>query len=207
MFSPEIIGNAIIALFSILNPITVVPMYADLTRTLDAKSRNRLFDTAAVAAFLTLLVLTFTGRWIMEFVFQINVAEFRIAGGIILIVIAIRQIAFYKPEEPHTDPERTMEMGVVPMAVPMLVGPGAIVTSILILDRDGWIISLIALGVNFVVSWAIIRLSPTLSRIMGKFGTLVVARILWIFIGAIAVNFLVNGISTVFGLTLPTLDL
>lgn len=203
MFSPEVLFNAILALLSILNPITVVPMYSDLTKDLDLASRRRLFDTATLVGFITLLTLTFTGRWIMEFVFQINVAEFRIAGGILLMVIAIKQIAFYTPETPGQTTDRIMEMGVVPMAIPMLVGPGSIVTSILILDRDGWLVAIIALVVNFLIAWAVIRLSPFLARVMGKFGTLVVARILWIFIAAIAASFLVSGISTVFGIPMP----
>jgi len=197
--------NAILALLSILNPITVVPMYSELTRDLGKKDRNRLFDTAVVVGFATLFILMFTGRWVMEAVFQIHVAEFRIAGGILLIVIAVKQIAFYDPEEYHTSPGKVMEMGIVPMAVPLLVGPGAIVTSILVLDRDGWIIASLALLANLVIAWVVVRFSPVLSRLMGRYGTLVIARILWIFITAIGAHFLITGISEVFGVNLPIL--
>ncbi len=194
--------NAILALLSILNPITVVPMYADLTKDLDRANRVKLFNTAAFTGFLTLAILTFTGRWVMQYVFQIHVAEFRIAGGVLLIVIAIKQIAFHNPGEVKGAAGRVMEMGVVPMAVPLLVGPGSIVTGILILDRDGWLIAGIALAVNFLIAYAVIQSSPVLARIMGTLGTLVVARVLWIFIAAIAVHFVLSGVSEVFGLPL-----
>ena len=202
-FSFETLFNAILALLAIVNPITVVPMYSELTKDLDKAQRNKLFNIAAAAGFITLLILTFTGRWVMEFVFQIHVAEFRIAGGILLTVIAIRQIVFYNPEEYHVNPGKVMEMGVVPMAVPLLIGPGSIVTSILILDRDGWITATIAVLVNFLIAYVVIRSSPFLARVMGRFGTLVVARILWIFIAAIGAHFLISGISEVFGVAVP----
>ncbi len=195
--------NAILALLSILNPITVVPMYAELTKDLDRRTRGRLFNVAVAAGFVTLAVLTFSGRWIMEYVFQIRVAEFRIAGGILLIVLAVYEIVFYNPGDFRPTPGKLMEMGVVPMAVPLLVGPGSIITGILILDRDGWLIAVIALVVNFAIAYAVIRSSVVLARVMGPLGTLVLARVLWIFIAAIAVHFVISGISELFGLRLP----
>lgn len=191
--------NAILAILSILNPITVVPMYADLTKDLDKQSRAKLFNTAALTGFVTLTILTFTGRWVMQYVFQIQVAEFRLAGGILLIVIAIKQIAFYTPGELKGTPAEVMQMGVVPMAVPLLVGPGSIVTGILVLDRDGPLIALTALVVNFIIAFAVIRSSVGLAKVIGPLGTMVIARVLWIFIAAIAVRFIISGISEVFG--------
>ncbi len=202
-FSFDILLNAILALFSILNPLSVVPMYSELTKDLGKAERNKLFNIAVLAGFLTLFILMFSGRWVMEFVFQIHVAEFRIAGGILLTVLAIKQIVFYDPLEFSGKPDKVMEMGVVPMAVPLLVGPGSIVTAILVLDRDGWLIATIAIVITFLICWLIIRSSAAMAKVMGKYGTLVVARILWIFIAAIGVHFLISGISEVFGIAVP----
>ena len=202
MLDPKVLLNSFLALFSILNPITVVPLYAELTKNLEPPARNRLFNTAILAGFVTLTVLTFTGTWIMQYVFQIHVAELRIAGGIILIAISVYEIGFSSPNEYRTTPDRVMEMGVVPMAIPLLVGPGSIVTGILILSRDGWLVALIALVANFIVAFFIVRSSVTLARLVGPLGTLVIARVLWIFIAAIAVHFVLSGISEVFGIKL-----
>lgn len=200
-FSPDTLFNAFLSLLAILNPITVVPLYGELTQDLPRKDRAKVLNTAVMAGFITLAVLTYLGQWMMNSVFHISIAEFRIAGGILLTVIAVKQIVYYDPEEYHQSPQKVMEMGVVPMAIPMLVGPGSIVTGILILDRDGWLVALIALAGNFLVSFVVIRNSVTLNRIMGKFGTLVVARILWIFIAAIGAHFLISGVADTFGLT------
>ncbi len=201
-FNFEAFFNAFLALIAILNPITVVPMYAELTKDLDKASRNKLFNTAVLAGFFTLLVLMYTGQWVMQYVFQIHMAEFRIAGGILLLVLAIKQIVFYDPLEYQSTPAKAMEMGVVPMAVPLLVGPGSIVTAILILDRDGWFVAGLALVCTFLVCFVTIRASVWISRVLGRLGTLVVARILWIFIAAIGAHFLIAGISEVFGVSL-----
>jgi len=195
--------NAFLALLSIVNPVTTVPMFADLSKGLSIPDRHKLANTAVMAAFGTLLVLTFTGRWVMEFVFHIRVSEFRIAGGILLTVIAVKQIAFYKPEDHAQDVGSIMEMGVVPLGFPLLVGPGAMVTSILILDRDGWLVAVIAWAANFLVAWIVVRSSLNISRVLGRYGTIVISRVLWIFIAAIAVRFLVAGISEVFGIAVP----
>lgn len=195
----EITVNAILALIAILNPIGNVPLFSDLTSDLDRKTRQQLFNLTVLTGFVTLIVMTFSGRWIMEYVFQIKIDEFRIAGGILLTVIAVEKIAFSHTAH-HEHAGNVMEMGVVPMAIPLLVGPGAIVTSILILDRDGWLISLIALTAAFALTWTIFRFSGVLTKLFGKVGNLVLSRVLYIFIAAIGVHFLLSGISSFFKL-------
>ena len=138
----------------------------------------------------------------MRYLFQIRVDELRIAGGILLMVLSVYEIVFTRPGEHHGSPGRIKELGVVPMAVPLLVGPGSIVTAILILDRDGWLIALAALVANLAIAFVVIRSSVVLARVMGPVGTLVVARVLWIFIAAIAVHFVVAGIAELFNLKL-----
>lgn len=199
-FSLDILLNAFLALLSILNPITVVPLAAQLGRSLDPKARKHFFNTATLAGFVTLAVLTFTGRWIMEHVFGIQVLEFRLAGGILLLILAIRQIINPEAVQHNVAPEKVLEMGIVPLAIPLMVGPGSIVTSILILDRDGWLISLIALIGAFLVCWVTLRQSMFLEKLIGHTGSMILARILWIFIGAIGMHFLITGISDVFSL-------
>ena len=195
----EVTLYAFLALTAVLNPIGNVPVFIELTQGLDEKTKRQLYNITVITAFLTLFVLTFTGRWIMEYVFQIRLEEFRIAGGVLLIIIAVNQIVFthhHKRDPEH--PENILELGVVPMAIPLLVGPGSIVTSLLILDRDGPIIAIVSLVTVFLFTWLIFRSSAFLNRFLGKYGSLVVARVLYIFIAAIGVHFLVSGIAIYF---------
>ena len=92
-----------------------------------------------------------------------------------------------------------MELAVIPMAVPLVVGPGSIVTGILLLDVYGPFITLTSLITVFLVCWGLFHLSPFIGKLMGKVGRLVIGRVLWIFIGAIGVHYLVSGIQDIFG--------
>lgn len=202
MGSWELTLNAGLALFAILNPLGNVPIFFEYTQDLNPKMRRRLFDTASAVGFVTLLALTFTGKWIMQFFFQISIDEFRIAGGILLTVIAVQRILAPSHRHEVSSNDEVLEMGIVPLAIPLLVGPGAIVTSILILDRDGWIVALVALTGALAASWLILRSSVFLHRLMGKFGSLVISRIMYIFIAAIGVSFLLTGVANIFHLNM-----
>ena len=194
--------NAFLALFAILNPIGNIPLFADFTDSLDRATRFKVFNVVVGTGFATLLIMTLTGRWIMSEVFQIDIAEFRIAGGIVLTVLATRYIVFPpdKPKVDTSDITGAIQMGVVPMAVPLLVGPGSIVTGILILNRDGLLVSLSAIIAVFLTIWVLLQASHVISRVLGRAGKLIVSRILWIFIGAIGVHFLPSGIRELFGI-------
>lgn len=198
----EVVFDACLALFAVLNPLGNMPVFLEYTAELDGATRHKLFRITALTAFVTLLVLTFTGRWIMQYVFQISIDEFRLAGGIILTVIAtLRIVNPAHSHDVHVGGD-VLELGVVPMAIPLLVGPGAIVTSILILDSHGWIVALIALTATLSLTWIILRSAVVLNRLLGKFGSLVVSRIMYIFIAAIGIHFLVTGIARVFHISI-----
>jgi multiple antibiotic resistance protein len=195
--------KAFLALFAILNPIGNIPIYSEFVDGLDRRTRIKVFNVAVLTGFVTMVSMTFTGKWIMNQVFQIDILEFRLAGGLLLTIIAIRYIVF-PPKEPKASGagedrvNRAMELSVVPMAVPLLVGPGAIVTGILLLDQHGPVISITTLVSVFLVCWILFQISPIISRMMGKIGRLVVGRVLWIFIAAMGVNLLISSIKEIF---------
>jgi len=191
--------NAVLALIAVLNPVGVLPVYEELVSDLEKAQKRRLFRLTTLVGFLTLLILTFTGRWIMDTVFHISIDEFRIAGGIMLTVLGVHRVLFHTTHH-ETIPENIMEMGVVPMAVPLLVGPGSIVTGILVLDQQGWLIALTSIIVSFILVFALLSSSGFVYKFLGRLGTLVIGRILYIFITAIGVNFLLTGISNRFSL-------
>ncbi len=198
--------NAFLALFAILNPLGIIPIFMEIVENLDRRARIKVFNVAVLTGFTTMAAMTFTGKWIMSRVFQIDILEFRIAGGILLTILAIKYIIFpqkeHVPDSTGADGDRTeraIELGIVPMAVPLLVGPGSIVTGILLLDRDGILITFTSLVAVFIVCWILFQLTPVIGRLMGKSGRLVIGRVLWIFIAAIGVHFLVSGIQEIFG--------
>jgi multiple antibiotic resistance protein len=192
--------NAFLGLFAILNPLGNIGLFVENTASLNRRERFRVFNLTSLAAFATLLLLTLFGKWIMVHVFGISIQEFKIAGGVLLTVIAVQRILFSKKAGRESEGGDVYEQAVVPMAVPLLVGPGAIATSLLIYDRDGPVVSIGSLVAVSLVTWGILQASHFLKRIMGKFGVMVVSRILFIFIAAIGVRFLLSGLSEYFGI-------
>jgi multiple antibiotic resistance protein len=192
--------NDCLALFAILNPISLLPNYSELTSELGKADKRKLFNLTSLSGYLTLVVLMLSGKWIMETVFQISLGEFQIAGGTLLTVIAVKNIVFKSDRKDQARPENIMELGVVPMAIPLLVGPGSIVTGILIYARDGLLLSVLSVTIVFVVIWVILHLSELIEKVVGHFGILVVSRIMWIFIAAIGIHFLTRGVKDVFGI-------
>jgi multiple antibiotic resistance protein len=192
--------NAFLALFAIVNPLGNIPVVFDLSKDLDARTKRRMFNIASCTAFGTLAVLTICGEWIMDTVFHIEMAEFKIAGGILLTCIAVRNIIVSGGESRTSDGGDVMELSVVPLAIPILVGPGAVVTAILILRRDGHVVVFSAIAACFALTWLVLQSSSFLHRLIGRFGALALSRILQIFIAAIGVHFLTSGIKELFGL-------
>jgi multiple antibiotic resistance protein len=190
--------NAFLALFAIVNPLGNLPLFADVANAIDTQTRRRLFNIASVTGLVTLLLLTLSGQWVMDVVFRIQMSEFKIAGGIMLTVIAVRNVAFGSPERHLENGADALEFGVVPLAVPLLVGPGAVVTAILVLNRDGVAIATSSIVAVFAATWVILQASSVLHRIIGKLGSLAMSRILQIFIGAIGAHFLTSGIKESF---------
>jgi multiple antibiotic resistance protein len=193
--------NAFLALFAIVNPLGNLPLFSNLASAIDLPTRRRLFNTAAVAGVVTLLLLTLFGQWVMDRVFRIQMSEFKIAGGIMLTVIAVRNVAFGAPETRLDTGTDVLDFGVVPLAVPLLVGPGAVVTAILVLNRDGIVIATSSIVAVFAATWLILHMSTLLHRLIGRLGSLAMSRILQIFIGAIGAHFLMSGIKESFGIT------
>jgi len=111
--------NAFLAIFAILNPIGVIPVFSDMTQDLDRRTRIKVFNVTTLTGFFTLLTMSLSGKWILERVFQIDLLEFRIAGGLLLLVLAIKYIVFPTRDVPEgATPEerktRAMEMSVMP---------------------------------------------------------------------------------------------
>ncbi|PIE04492.1 MAG: hypothetical protein CSA76_04010 [Spirochaetales bacterium] len=201
----EIWLNAFLALFAILNPIGLVPIYAEYIGELDWKTRFNMFNISVLTGLITMTIMTLTGQWLMSRVFQIDIQMFRITGGLLLTVLAVRYIVFPPRQGPRYTREdditsQALEFAVVPMAVPLMVGPGSIVTGILLLDQYGYAVTLSSLAAIFLLCWIIFQLTPWFSLLMGKVGRMVISRVLWIFIGAIGVKYLVTGIQNYFGL-------
>jgi multiple antibiotic resistance protein len=184
--------RAILALFIIVDPIGNIPIFVSLTEKITEAQRKKTFNTAILVAFVLLLVFSFTGQGIFT-IFGISINSFEVAGGILLLIIAVRILISGFHES--TESESPESLGAVPIAMPLLVGPGAITTTILNLQDYGTAISILAVIIVLTITWVILRFINGIYQIIGKTGSLVIARVMALLIAAIAVQYILSGVT------------
>jgi multiple antibiotic resistance protein len=184
-----------LVLFAMVNVVGNLPIFADLTARMERPERNRAFRTAVTVAFSIVLVFALLGNWVLQRVFQVSTDAFKIAGGILVFVVAARGMLDGARRVSAVGGDVPENPAVFPLGFPYLAGPGTIVTTILLMQSSG---PLIASGAAVLVYLAVVPtlyLAPLLQRAIGQVGVLVVTRILYIFIAAKAIAFILAGIN------------
>ncbi len=191
---------AFASVFIIVNPVEATMVFISLTPGASVRERARLSLRAASVAYLVALLFALTGDMVLRF-FGTNVDSLRVAGGILLFIMAMDMLKA-KPRRKVTEAEMAdatdrEDVSIFPLATPLLTGPGAITTVIVLMGTATGPIEkgvvLLALTSTFATSYLILRSSEYVSRILGVTGILVMTRIMGLLLGAIAVNFVAIG--------------
>jgi multiple antibiotic resistance protein len=192
--------EAILALFAIVDPIGNIPMFLDVAEHVPNGQSQKAFNTAIAVGVIILLAFSFAGNAVLNHVFHITLADLQLAGGILLLIIAIdhlifgslkRSVAVSGTLTPH-------EIGCVPLACPLLAGPGAMVTSLTTLERSGPAKAVVAILVIFGLLWIIMRFIQPIHRFLGKLVCTVFSKVMCLFIAAIGVHMIMAGIGEYF---------
>jgi len=183
--------KGVVTLFIIVDPVGNIPIFIGLTENMSKVDRRKVFRTAVVTGFALLLIFAIVGQQILFF-FGISLHSFMIAGGILLLIIAVRILAGFGWSESEVSPE---SVGAVPIACPLLVGPGAITTTILSLQTIGFIPTILSVLIIFIVVWVILSFIDPIYHFLGKTGSLVTSRVMALFIAALAVQYILEGIG------------
>jgi multiple antibiotic resistance protein len=160
-----------------------------LTEKIEPSRRRKVYNVAMIVAFVLLLLFAFLGQEILT-IFGLSIYSFEIAGGILLLIISVRILVSGNMHENVESPE---SLGAVPIAMPLLVGPGAITTTIFNLQAYGTLISILAVLIVLSITWVILRFIGGIYRLLGKTGTLVIARVMALLIAAIAIQYILTG--------------
>ena len=187
-----------ITLFAIVNPISGIPFFLEITKHHDSKTRHHAATTTALTGAAILVVFSFLGQVILEKVLKITLNDLKIAGGIVLLCISVISIIKNPGKNEHQGVS-TAELSAVPLAFPLLVGPGSIVTSFLIFQRQPWYVAALIIAIISFLLWATLRLSAPIYKIIGDLGSKVFAKVMYILLAAIAVRFILTGIIAYFG--------
>ena len=185
------LGRAVIALFIIVDPFGNIPIFIGLTQNVPEIQRRKVYNTATLVGVILLLVFAFTGQEILN-IFGLSIYAFEVAGGILLLIVAIRILISGARESTDSSPE---SLGAVPIAIPLLVGPGAITTTIFNLQVYGSENAILAVLIVLALTWIILRFINRIYKFLGKTGSLVIARVMALLIAAIAVQYILTGVT------------
>jgi multiple antibiotic resistance protein len=189
--------EAILILFAVVDPIGNIPMFMEIGGRVPQEESHIVFNTAIGIGATILLIFTFAGNAILNHVFHINLADLQLAGGILLLIIAIDQLVFGLQKKAVTlnETSTASELGCVPLACPLLAGPGAMATSLTTLEKSGPIHAVIAIVAVFGFLWVIMRFIEPIHKFLGKIVCMVFSKVMCLFIAAIGVHMIMAGIS------------
>jgi len=186
---------AFIPLFVAVDAIGVLPIFVSLTEKMEAKERLNVILRSLFTAICLAVVFIFLGKAIFN-ALNITVADFMVAGGVLLFCIAI--IDLLNPAKRRRIPDR--ELGFVPLGTPLIVGPAVLTTSLLMLDAYGLLPTLISVLVNIVLAGVIFMSANILIKVFGIAGTRALSKITSLLLAAIAVMMIRKGITFMLGL-------
>jgi multiple antibiotic resistance protein len=181
-----------IPLFVAIDPLGLVPIFLAVTRGMDAKRRRRTSFEAVASASLICIAFMFLGEAIFTFL-GITVNDFRIAGGIILLVLAVLDLLIVG--KPALNPDEMV--GVVPLGMPMIAGP-ATLTSVLVLSTQlGKSLTALSLAINLLLLLVVLLTSDLIARVVGRNTLRALSKLVMVLLAAIAVNYIRVGISEI----------
>jgi multiple antibiotic resistance protein len=213
MSQAELAVNFFVALFALIDPIGNVPLFA--AATIGAASAGRRMVAVYIGLFVLafLVFFYFTGVALLEF-FGISMPAFRIAGGIILFILGLDMVRddfttmFADAAEGEGEPlsarvyaKKRFERLIVPFAMPLLIGPGAISTVIIYASEAKHLgLAGMALGVGVIAAVSVVLVAtfwaaPVISKVLGRIGMSIVVRVLGLILCALAVQFVLIGVG------------
>lgn len=197
---------AFTSIFVIVNPVSGILTFISVTGGMSEDEKKRTARRSVTIACILALIFALIGELILR-LFGITADSLRVAGGILLLLIAMDMLQARTSRESMTPEEEKdasvrEDISVFPIAPPLLTGPGAITTVILVI-RTGKtvelkIMAIFAILLTFFLSYLIFRFASEINRISGVTVTLVIQRIMGLFLGAIAVDFIVAGIWNIY---------
>lgn len=201
------LAQSAFALFAIVDPVGVIPLFLLATRGYSLAQSRAAARLAAITVFVVLLLSAYGGQVILDF-FGIRLAAFSVAGGLLLLLLALSMVQAHvspqrQTQEEAVEAEEKDAVGVVPLGVPLLAGPGAITHMIVAsgaargepVQQAALLIpvALVALSV-----WLAFRAAPAIEKRLGRTGIHVVTRLMGLIIAAISIEMIASGLGQLF---------
>lgn len=194
------------AIFSIVDPFAVLPVFLAMTANETIEQKRSTALRASVAVFLTLVIFGLAGGLIFRF-FGISLGAFKIAGGLLLFLTAIDMMQA-KSSRTRSTPEEEEEgihkadVAIIPLAIPLLAGPGAMAMVMVMMSKHKqWIYSipvLVSVALTSLITWIMLRGAHYIEKRLSKTAMNIMMRVMGLILAAIAVEFVMSGIKESF---------
>jgi multiple antibiotic resistance protein len=181
------------AIFVAINPLGIVPIFMSLTQHLSPEDRYKTVKTSAVVGFIVAVVFLFLGSTLFKMM-GITVLDFKVAGGLVIMLVALSNLL----KGPEGLTPITGSTGIVPLAVPLLTGPGVITTVVLQATDVGHFIVVLSVILNFLVTWVLLSRGQKISKLLGKDGTVVISKLAALLLAALGFAMMRTGITDLF---------
>jgi multiple antibiotic resistance protein len=194
---------ALSSIFFIVDPLAAIPSFLVMTSKDSEEKRRRMARQAAWTCFLVLILFSIAGSLIFK-LFSITLPAFKIAGGLVLSLVAIEMLQARRSGTQEVSEERLEgtekeEIGVAPLGIPMLAGPGAISTVMVLMgqSRDWWqvIPVFVGIGITALASYYVLAGANKVRKMLGETGIRILMRLMGLVLTAIAVQFVLNGFA------------
>lgn len=201
-----VLAQSAFALFAIVDPVGVIPIFLLATRGYSLAQSRAAARLAAITVFVVLLLSAYGGQLILDF-FGIRLAAFSVAGGLLLLLLALSMVqAHVSPQRQTADEaveaEEKDAVGVVPLGVPLLAGPGAITHMIVASGAARGEVQQVALLIPVALValsvWLSFRAAPAIEKRLGRTGIHVVTRLMGLIIAAISIEMIASGLGQLF---------
>ena len=195
-----------LGLVAAVNPVGIMPVFVSLTGHMTQEEKHKTAVTANIAVAIILVVSLLAGQMLLD-MFSISLDSFRVAGGLLLLSIAFSMMSRKLGEDKQNKQEKTEyvsreQIGVVPLAMPLMAGPGAISSTIVYGSRYPAMLDTVGIIVTIVLfclcTWLLFRSAPLIVRFLGQTGINVITRIMGLILGALGIEFIANGLRNLF---------
>jgi len=181
-----------VPLFVAVDAIGILPMYLSITEGLSRRHLRKVLLQSILTASVVAAAFLFVGQATFRLL-GITVADFMVAGGVLLFVIALSDLLSTRNLQRQVEPDPAT-LGAVPIGIPLMVGPAVLTTILLLAEEHGRLPTLAAMTVNIILAGLIFGSSRTITRLMGKAGTRTFSKIANLILAAIAVMIVRKGI-------------
>ena len=188
----RILPNTFIPLFVATNIFMLLPIFISLTKEMSHQKRRVVIRDSILTAFIVSSLFFALGEVIFRII-GITADDFKIAGGLLLLIIAILDITRHIEEKLKPD----IKLGVVPIGVPLIVGPAVLTNILLLVDHYGILPTVIALVLNLIIVWISLINAERITRLVGKGGILGIAKVMALLLASIAIMMIRIGVENI----------